>query len=214
VDGISYPIGHSGYTTFSSLAAALNTPGSLTGTNTQGWVLGYSDIVDAVTVNPGVVATGSATVISGSVTAITVTNGGTNYNSNPIITISGGGGTGATAVATVTGTGGVITVMTILTSGSGYTSAPTVSVTGGALMSWNGVPYSTTAVQEGQYTYWSYAHLMYRTSYSGTGLTVANQLENKIETVDMVVGGNSLLSNMHVGRSGDGTPVGPGNPYP
>lgn len=210
VDGVYYPLGHSGYPTFSSQVAALNTPGSLA--STGGWVIGYSDIVDAVTVNPGVVASATTAIASGAVSSITVTNGGTNYNANPIVTISGGGGSGATATATVSN--GVITGFTITSGGSGYTSKPAVSITGGALMSWNGVPYSTTAVQEGQYTYWSYAHFMYRTAYTGIGKTVANQLAKQIHDVDIVVGGNSLLSNMQVGRDGDGTPVTPGNPYP
>lgn len=212
VDGVSYKAGHSGYPTFSGLVAALNTPGSLTNVDTAGWVIGYSDIVDAVLVNPGVVATAAATVTSSSVSSIAVTNGGTNYNSNPYITISGGGGSGATAVATVSA-GGVITGITVTNGGTGYTSTPTVSITGGALMNWNGVPYSTTAVEQGQYTYWSYAHLMYRSSLTGTAKTIADQLAKQIRDVDIVVGGNSLLKNMTVGRSGDGTPVTPGNPY-
>jgi len=210
VDGVSYPAGHSGYGSFSTLVAALNTPNSLA--STGGWVIGYSDIVDAILVNPGVVATATATVTSGSISSITVTNGGTNYNSDPYITISGGGGSGANAYATVTN--GVITGITMISGGSGYTSAPTVSISGGALMNWNGFPYSQTAVEQGQYTYWSYAHFLYRSSFTGVAKTVANQLAKQIHDVDIVVGGNSLLKNMTVGRSGDGAPVTPGNPYP
>jgi hypothetical protein len=210
VDGVSYPAGHSGYGSFSTLVAALNLPNSLA--TTGGWVIGYSDIVDAVVVNPGTVATATASLTSSTVSSIAVTNGGTNYNSNPIITISGGGGTGATAVATVSAAG-VITGITVTNGGSGYTSTPTVAVTGGALMSWNGVSYSTTAVEQGQYTYWSYAHFLYRTSFSGVAKTVSDQLAKQIHDVDIVVGGNSLIKNMAVGRSGDGDPVTPGNPY-
>jgi len=43
------------------------------------------------------------------------------------ITISGGGGTGATAAATVDAQTGVITGLSVTNPGSGYTSAPTVS---------------------------------------------------------------------------------------
>jgi hypothetical protein len=209
VDGISYPAGHSGYTTFSSEAAAMNTPNSLAATG--GWVVSYSDIVDAITVNPGVVASGSATVTSGTVTSISVTTGGGNYNQFPTVTLSGGGGAGATASAVVAG--GTVTAFTVLTSGSNYTSSPTVSITGGALIGWNGVPYGITAIEAGQYTYWSYAHLMYRSAFSGIGQTVALQIETKILNGDITVGGNVQLSAMQVGRSGDGTPVTPGNPY-
>jgi len=210
VDDVPYLAGHSGYQKFTEVVAALNFPGSLEGTG--GWVIGYSDIVDAAIVNPGVVATAVATVSSGTVASIAVTKGGTNYNNNPIITISGGSGSGATAVANVSN--GVITGITVTKAGSGYTGTPTVSVTGGALMNWNGFAYSTTAVEQGQYTYWSYAHLMYRSTLADPQKTIAKQLAKQIHDVDIAVGGNSLLKNMTVGRSGDGTPVTPGNPYP
>jgi len=211
VDGVSYPAGHSGYPTFTAEVAALNTPGSGTAADGTGWVIGYSDVIDAVTVNPGVLATATATLSGAAVGSINVGNGGTNYNNYPIVTISGGGGTGATATATVTN--GVITAIAVTNGGSGYTSTPTVSITGGALMNWNGVPYSTTAVQEGQYTYWSYAHMMYRSTFSGTAKTVVNQIATQLKNQDIVVGGNSLLSAMQVGRAGDGAPVVWGSPY-
>ncbi len=54
---------------------------------------------------------------------------GTGYTSAPSVTISGGGGTGATATATVAG--GVISGVTIGSGGSGYTTAPTVTFSGG-----------------------------------------------------------------------------------
>ncbi|PLS01598.1 hypothetical protein [Neobacillus cucumis] len=54
---------------------------------------------------------------------------------SPIVTLEGGGGTGALATAIVTidpATGtGPITEMSIIDGGSGYTSAPTVNITGG-----------------------------------------------------------------------------------
>lgn len=62
---------------------------------------------------------------------ITVTNGGSGYSSAnpPDVTITGGGGSGATARATVSG--GAITAITITDRGAFYTSAPTVTITGG-----------------------------------------------------------------------------------
>lgn len=209
VDGTSFPEGHSGYPTFSSMVAALNTPGSLAATG--GWVIAYSSIIDALAANPGVTATGTSTVSAGGVSSVAVTNGGSNYNGNPLVTISGGGGTGATAKATVVN--GVITAITVTNAGSGYATAPAITFSGGALMSWNGASYSTTAVEQGQYTYWSYAHLMHRSGYTGTGKTVINQLVKQLHDVDIVEGGNSLLGAMKVSRSGDGTPVVWGNPY-
>ena len=77
-------------------------------------------------------------------------------------------------------------------------------------MAWNGVPYSITAIQEGQYTYWSYAHLMYSSGFTGTAKTVVDQLVKQIHDVDMVQAG-SLLKDMKVSRQGDGTPVTFGN---
>ncbi len=58
------------------------------------------------------------------------TTGNTGYDplvTNIPVTITGGGGTGATAVATV-GTTGKVTAVNILTPGSGYISVPTVVV--------------------------------------------------------------------------------------
>lgn len=62
---------------------------------------------------------------------ITVTDGGSGYSATnlPEITITGGGGSGATARATVSG--GKITAITITDRGAFYTSAPTVTITGG-----------------------------------------------------------------------------------
>lgn len=62
------------------------------------------------------------------ISSIAITTGGTGYSFSSVITISGGGGTGATAVVN-SHTGGVITGIRITNSGSGYTSIPTVSIT-------------------------------------------------------------------------------------
>lgn len=69
------------------------------------------------------------------VRSITLTNGGSGYTSPPTVTISGGGGTGATAQAIMTYLDGdtVVTSETIqsiavLTGGEEYTSAPTVTI--------------------------------------------------------------------------------------
>jgi len=103
-------------------------------------------------------ATATATVVSGNITAITITNPGSGYTA-PIVIISDTTGTGAAATATIGGpfTGGIrkfidslpgvgpsgnntlgqyipVAVADNLTypaGGSGYTSAPTVTITGG-----------------------------------------------------------------------------------
>ena len=66
--------------------------------------------------------------VTGGVTSLTVTTGGTGYTSTPTVEITGGGA-GATATATVVG--GVVTKLTITDAGSGYTTAPTVTISGG-----------------------------------------------------------------------------------
>jgi hypothetical protein len=58
-----------------------------------------------------------------------VTNGGTEYTSPPTVTLSGGGGSGATARAEITG--GQVTKLIVTSGGSGYTTPPTVSFQGG-----------------------------------------------------------------------------------
>ena len=71
-------------------------------------------------------ATAIATVTAGYVTGITVTSGGSGYTSEPSVTLSGGGGSGATAQALLSGDKVALTL--VLTSGSGYTTAPAVVV--------------------------------------------------------------------------------------
>ncbi len=71
-------------------------------------------------------ATATATVMSGFVVDITVTDGGAGYLVPPAVTITGGGGSGATAEATVSNS--AVSRVTVLTTGSGYTSTPNVVI--------------------------------------------------------------------------------------
>jgi hypothetical protein len=57
-----------------------------------------------------------------------MTNNGSGYNESPIVTLTGGGGSGATAVATVNPANGTVTGIKIVAQGTGYTSAPSVSI--------------------------------------------------------------------------------------
>jgi hypothetical protein len=66
---------------------------------------------------------------TGQINRITVTNGGTGYTAPPRVTISGGGGSGATATATINL--GVVTNITITNGGAGYTSDPIVTISSG-----------------------------------------------------------------------------------
>ena len=73
-------------------------------------------------------ATAIATITAGFVTGITVTSGGSGYTVEPKVTLSGGGGSGASAKAILAGD--KVAVVVVLTSGNRYTSAPTVVLEG------------------------------------------------------------------------------------
>lgn len=77
--------------------------------------------------NPGAVTQMQAinTPTSHPLGGATITNGGTGYT-NPTVTFSGGGGSGA--AATVAQASGVIQSITFTNFGTGYTSAPTITV--------------------------------------------------------------------------------------
>jgi hypothetical protein len=208
--GTNYPLGHSGYPSGGTLVAALNAPGSNNPANPNpGWLVGYAGVNDAGNVVPGVPATATANLTGGAVTSVTVTNGGTMYG-NPTVTFSGGGAT-TQATGTATVVNGVITAINVTSGGTGYTSAPTIAIRAGAALKWNGFDYSPTAVREGQYTFWSYEHLNYRTGYANSA--IADQLALQIHNVDAATAG-ILLSTMNVGRPVEGGDVTPGNPFP
>ncbi|UKT64938.1 RagB/SusD family nutrient uptake outer membrane protein [Pedobacter mucosus] len=63
---------------------------------------------------------------------VTVINGGSNFTTAPIVTITGGGGTGASALATIDATTRRVTRIDVVNLGSGYTTAPTITISGGA----------------------------------------------------------------------------------
>ena len=72
---------------------------------------------------------GGDPINGGPVTGITITDGGAHYKvaTPPTVTITGGGGSGATGTATVSSSG-IVNGITISSGGSGYTSAPTVTI--------------------------------------------------------------------------------------
>lgn len=78
-------------------------------------------------IGPGAQASATATITTGSISSIAVTNGGHSYNAAPNVVITDtGGGTGATATATVSG--GQITAINVTSGGSGYSNASTVNI--------------------------------------------------------------------------------------
>ena len=76
----------------------------------------------------GDTATAVATVTAGFVTGITVTSGGSGYATEPMVTLTGGGGLGATAKAILSDD--KVGLIVVVTAGSGYTAAPSVTITG------------------------------------------------------------------------------------
>ena len=83
------------------------------------------------TVAQGSTASASATlanVSAGALTGtLTINDGGSGYSSNPVVSISGGGGSSAGVTVTPTITDGVITAIAV-SGGSGYSSAPSISI--------------------------------------------------------------------------------------
>jgi len=77
----------------------------------------------SITGGNGTGAAGEAIVLSGIITSITVTDGGSGYTSTPIVTITGTG-TGATATAVISA--GILTTINVISGGTGYSSIPTV----------------------------------------------------------------------------------------
>lgn len=94
-------------------------------------------IVNALT------ATATATVSGGVITALTVVSPGSDYQSVPAVTITGGGGINGAGTAVLVN--GQVVSITITNAGSGYTSAPSVSIaapggTAGSFVLVNTVP--------------------------------------------------------------------------
>ncbi len=78
----------------------------------------------AATIAQNLAAPGGAGIVS-----IPITTGGAGYVGEPIVNITGGGGTGATARAIITN--GVLTGFTITNPGINYTGAPAIVLAGG-----------------------------------------------------------------------------------
>lgn len=95
---------------------------SVTGTLSAN-VAGIGNLITIDTV--GNLTTGALTTAGVALNTISVASGGTGYTGSPTVTLTGGGGTGASVTATQSG--GSITSVA-LSGGTGYTSAPTVVV--------------------------------------------------------------------------------------
>ena len=147
-------------------------------------------------------------VITGSVTSINVTNGGSGYTTQPIVSIVGGGATsGNQAFATAQITEGTVTGITIVNGGAGYTSVPTISISGGggtgatAVAVCRGPVDSINIVNAGsQYSYEPTINLI-----SGSGaVAYPSILNGKIESIIVTFGGSAYFGPPDVVITGDG----------
>jgi len=117
-------------------------------------------------------ATATASFASGGLTGFTMTNVGAGYTSQPRVTFSGGGGSGANAYALVSAQG-TITGIQVVSAGTGYTSAPTVVIDpppygGGVIIATATSDNSADANYNG---YWSYTHSALKVSILDNDLT-------------------------------------------
>ena len=79
-------------------------------------------------------ATFTVTRTTNTVTAIAVATAGSGYTLGATISITGGGGTGATAVVTGINANGGITAVSVTAVGSGYTTDPTIGIDPGSVV--------------------------------------------------------------------------------
>ena len=105
------------------------------------------------------------------------------------------------SITTPQGTGGILI---------GYLSTGDAAVAllgQGKELTYNGVLYSINNVQQGQYTFWGYEHLYYRTgsSVSTVADAIAAQIHNTTGTI--------LVSTMAVSRTTDGSTITFGSTY-
>ncbi len=112
------------------------------------------------------------------------------------------------------GTGYLITYLGV--SDSNGVISGQVAPNGNAVgLTWNGVAFSQTAVEQGQYTFWGYEHLGYvgnldGNNTSGGKLFFANQVAaGLLAESDATISPNVKYGNMAVSRASDGGNVSP-----
>jgi hypothetical protein len=153
--------------------------------------------VDAV---PSVdTATATVSLTGTSITStFTITTAGSGYTTAPIISFSGGGGSGASATAVVTS--GTVTGITLVSGGSGYTSAPTISFTGvgsGAVATstLTGTSISSVSLTNPGW-YYTTAPLVSVTGGAGSGAFITSTIKDgKVISLNIVSAGTGYTSS-------------------
>jgi hypothetical protein len=139
------------------------------------WGTGTSGVTSLCTI-------GTVVVSGGAVTSIPVTSGGAGYTSAPPVTISGGGGAGASAIANVVG--GTVVSITVTNGGTGYQTAPTVVIGANQL---TGCYRESSIVSLGNLT---------GTPTTVTGANTITNVSNASQLmVGMVLAANAAFSN-------------------
>lgn len=129
-------------------------------------------------------ATATATITGGGITGFTMTNAGAGYSSQPRVTLSGGGGSGANAYALLSSQG-TITGIQVVSAGTGYTSAPTLTIDpppyGGGLII--ATATSDNSADANYNNYWSYTHSALKVTILDNDLTglLITQTDSKTE---------------------------------
>lgn len=112
---------------------------------------------------------GSGQVSTTGINTVAVGTAGTGYTSAPIISISGGGGTGAKAYAEISG-GGVSAII-VTNSGYGYTATPTILIEGGGGTGAVAGSVAYTSASSGTKVAFNYSYIditSITTTYGGT----------------------------------------------
>ncbi len=118
------------------------------------------------------------------------------------------GGTLATDVARQVTPG----LSTFVIAYLGRSDAGTAVGLGATALTYNGVADSNATIQQGQYTFWSYEHVLYKSTLSGVAKDAADLMAKQTHDTDAAQAG-VLLSTMAVGRQVEGGPVTFGSPY-
>ena len=141
----------------------------------------------------------------GAVTSVAITNAGKEYDaaSPPVLTISGGGGTGATAAVIVNGS---VNEITVSAGGSGFTSSPLVSIVGGGGSGASATAIITKGVvsriliNSGGTGYTSQPSITI-VGGGGTGAAATASVRGPIQSVSVGSGGSSYTSTPNVSLS-------------
>jgi hypothetical protein len=91
----------------------------------------------------------------------------------------------------------------------GISDANTAIGNGAAALTYNGVAYTPNNVQNGEYGFWGYEHILSIPTLAGDGLTIKNDLKNTLLTgnFESLSGAGFEISTMNVNRPTDGGDV-------